>query len=298
MAPQHFEQDGIRVPTTRFALEVGVAVGLALRSLEHQPKVITTKNTAGENYKFEHAVVSGLLDAGIDVIQNGPLPVPALAALVPSMRADLGVFISGGHEGHALLRFVDSRGNEPDEEFRNRVEHLLSVDALAECRELVKLPDRNMRIHDAEGRYIELVKAWVPKGFSFEGTRVLLDCANGSSYKVAPPALHELGFEMVLEGVNPLGDNLELAEACGYRNEKLMRSRMLAMRADFGLALNADADAAHLFTRQDVITVRVLEEDIAHRLTACFGNELRATKDPLVRALLFFYAVKVGNPSS
>ncbi|MGK2740592.1 phosphoglucosamine mutase [Tepidicaulis sp. LMO-SS28] len=247
MTRKYFGTDGIRGKanekpmTAETALRVGLAAGRAFRRGDYRHRVVIGKDTRLSGYMLESALVSGFTSAGMDVFQFGPVPTPAVAMLTRSLRADLGVMISASHNSFEDngIKLFGPEGYKLSDEVELEIEHMMDnglQDYLAGPREL----GRAKRIDDAQARYIEFAKRTFPKQLSLEGMRVVIDCANGAAYKVAPTALWELGAEVVTVGVDPNGFNIN--DGCGSTAPERMCQLVRERRADIGIALDGDAD--------------------------------------------------------
>jgi phosphoglucosamine mutase len=242
-----FGTDGIRgrantepmSPDT--ALRVGIAAGLLFVRGEHRHQVIIGKDTRLSGYMLEPALVAGFTSAGMDVLLVGPLPTPAIAMLTRSMRADLGVMISASHnpfEDNGIKLFGPD-GFKLSDETEIEIERLMGADVTARLAAPTKL-GRARRLEDAAGRYIENAKASFPRGLTLDGLRIVVDCANGAAYRVAPTVLAELGAEVISVGVSPDGFNIN--QDCGSTQPAQLCGEVLAHGADLGIALDGDAD--------------------------------------------------------
>ena len=227
--------------TAETALRVGMAAGRVFTRGEHRHRVVIGKDTRLSGYMIEPALVAGFTSVGMDVFQFGPLPTPAVSMLTRSLRADLGVMISASHNSYEDngIKLFGPDGYKLSDDMELAIEHHMDnglADGLAAPRNL----GRAKRIDDAQARYIEFVKRTFPKQLSLEGLRVVIDCANGAAYKVAPTALWELGAEVVSIGVTPDGFNIN--ERCGSTVPDRMCEAVRERRADIGIALDGDAD--------------------------------------------------------
>jgi len=247
MTRKYFGTDGIRGKanekpmTAETALRVGLAAGRAFKRGDYRHRVVIGKDTRLSGYMIESALVSGFTSAGMDVFQFGPVPTPAVAMLTRSLRADLGVMISASHNSFEDngIKLFGPEGYKLSDEVELEIEHMMDnglQDYLAGPREL----GRAKRIDDAQARYIEFAKRTFPKQLNLEGMRVVVDCANGAAYKVAPMALWELGAEVVTVGVDPNGFNIN--DGCGSTAPERMCQLVRERRADIGIALDGDAD--------------------------------------------------------
>jgi phosphoglucosamine mutase len=243
-----FGTDGIRGQankhpmTAEVALRVGLAAGRMFLS-EHNRRhlVVIGKDTRLSGYMIEPALVAGFTSMGMDVRLFGPLPTPGVAMMTRSMRADLGVMISASHNNFADngIKLFGPDGYKLSDEMEHRIEALMTEGlqhGLAGPTEL----GRVKRVDDAQARYVEIAKGTFPKKLNLNGLRVVIDCANGAAYKVAPLALYELGAEVIELGVNPTGFNIN--EECGSTHPATMAEAVKTYRADIGIALDGDAD--------------------------------------------------------
>ena len=248
MAKAYFGTDGIRgranrhPMTAEVALRVGLAAGKLFRTAsDRRSLVVIGKDTRLSGYTIEPALVAGFASVGMDVRQFGPLPTPAVAMMTRSMRADLGVMISASHNAFADngIKLFGPDGYKLSDQREAEIEAFMDEgleEGLAEPRDL----GRVKRIDDAQARYVEIVKATFPRHLNLNGLRVVVDCAHGAAYKVAPTALYELGAEVVSIGVEPNGLNIN--EECGSTYPKAMAKAVKQYRADIGIALDGDAD--------------------------------------------------------
>jgi phosphoglucosamine mutase len=249
MTARLFGTDGIRGTANRepmtaeTALRVGMAAGLFFRRGRHRHRVLIGKDTRLSGYMLEAALTAGFISMGMDVIIVGPMPTPAVAILTRSMRCDLGVMLSASHnpfEDNGIKLFGPDGYKLSDAVEREIEAHVANgLDRkLAHPGQL----GRAKRLHDVHGRYIEFVKHTFPKGTTLAGLRVVVDCANGAAYRVAPEILWELGAEVIPLSVNP--DGLNINQDCGSTVPEAMCRAVTEYRADFGIALDGDADRA------------------------------------------------------
>ena len=246
MARKYFGTDGIRgrangVITPDLALRVGQATGSVFKRGDHRHRVVIGKDTRLSGYMIETALVAGFTSVGMDVLLLGPIPTPAVAMLTRSMRADLGVMISASHnlyDDNGIKLFAPD-GYKLSEDDQIAIESLIDSDL---SKQLAKSADlgRAKRIDGVHDRYIEFAKRTLPKNLSLEGLRVVVDCANGAAYSVAPSALWELGAEVFSLGVTPDGFNIN--KDCGSTSPMALAEKVREMRADIGIALDGDAD--------------------------------------------------------
>lgn len=246
MSRKYFGTDGIRgkanaTMTAETALRVGMAAGKYFTRGEHRHRVVIGKDTRLSGYMIETALVAGFTSVGVDVFQFGPLPTPAVAMLTRSLRADLGVMISASHnlyEDNGIKLFGPD-GYKLSDQVEMEIEALMDrslQDGLAEPAKL----GRAKRIDDAQARYIEFAKRTFPKNLRLDGLRIVVDCANGAAYRVAPEVLWELGADVVKIGVEPDGFNIN--RDCGSTAPIPMCNRVKDSRADLGISLDGDAD--------------------------------------------------------
>jgi phosphoglucosamine mutase len=244
MIRRYFGTDGIRgrangVITPELALRIGQATGTAYRRGEHRHRVVIGKDTRLSGYMIETALVAGFTSVGMDVLLLGPMPTPAVAMLTRSMRADLGVMISASHNPYDDngIKLFGPDGYKLTDELEHKIEELIDGKIrLAKSADL----GRAKRIDGVHDRYIEFAKRTLPRNMSLDGLRVVVDCANGAAYRVAPGSLWELGAEVFTVGVEPDGFNIN--KDCGSTAPDALRRKVMEMRADVGIALDGDAD--------------------------------------------------------
>ena len=245
MTRKFFGTDGIRgltnkMPmTAEMALRIGQAAGAHFLRGDHRHRVVIGKDTRLSGYMMETALIAGFTSVGMDVVMVGPVPTPAVALLTHSMRADLGVMISASHN-----KFVDNGiklfgpdGFKLSDQAESAIEALLEKPPrLVPAAEI----GRSRKIEDARGRYIHAAKLTFPPELTLSGLRVVIDCANGAAYQVAPSALWELGADVEAIGVSPNGININ--EDCGSTDTAALRRKVIETGADIGVALDGDAD--------------------------------------------------------
>ena len=247
MARHYFGTDGIRglanshPMTSEIALKVGMAAGKLFSNGARRHRVVIGKDTRLSGYMIESALMSGFTAVGMDVFLLGPMPTPAVAMLTRSLRADLGVMISASHNPYADngIKFFDPDGYKLSDEVEKRIETLMeaSTDDLLVTADRI---GRAKRVESAQERYIEFAKRTLPRNIRLNDLRVVVDCANGAGYQVAPDALWELGAEVVKIGVEPDGRNIN--HKCGSTSPEALCDKVREMRADIGIALDGDAD--------------------------------------------------------
>ena len=247
MARQYFGTDGIRglangkKLTPELALKVGMATGIAFQRGDYRHRVVIGKDTRRSGYMIETALTAGFTAVGMDVFLLGPMPTPAVAMLTQSLRADLGVMISASHNpfddnGIKLFR---PDGYKLSDEVEAQIEELMNTDLTPRLQQGRGI-GRAYRDEEARTRYIEYAKRTLPKRTDLSGLRVVLDCANGAAYKVAPTALWELGAELFTIGVEPDGFNIN--HKVGSTAPEAVAAKVRELRADVGIALDGDAD--------------------------------------------------------
>jgi phosphoglucosamine mutase len=247
MAGSYFGTDGIRGRANKFpmtaevAMKVGMAAGMCFKNGKHRHRVVLGKDTRLSGYMIENAMVAGFCAAGMDVFLLGPIPTPAVAMLVRSLRADLGVMISASHNPYFDngIKLFGPDGYKLSDELEARIE------AMLDDRIEISLADsdnlgRAKRVDGVHDRYIEFAKRTLPREMSLAGMRIVIDCANGAAYKVAPAALWELGAEVISIGVEPNGFNIN--KECGSTEPAALSAKVHEVRADLGIALDGDAD--------------------------------------------------------
>ena len=247
MGRKFFGTDGIRgrtnagVMTAATAMKVGQAAGTYFQRGDHRHRVVIGKDTRLSGYMLENAMTAGFTSVGMDVVLLGPMPTPAVALLTREMRADVGVMISASHnpfEDNGIKLFGPD-GFKLSDDAEEAIEggqlalHYLPLAAAEEV-------GRARRIEDARGRYIHAVKASLPHDVRLDGLRIVLDCANGAAYQVAPSVLWELGAEVIAIGIEPNGKNINLN--VGSTHLDAIKAKVREVRADIGIALDGDAD--------------------------------------------------------
>ena len=248
MAQRLFGTDGLRGTvntwpmTVDVALRLGLAAGVRFRRGPHRHRVVIGKDTRLSGYMFESALTSGLCASGMHVIMTGPLPTPAISFLTRNMRADLGVVISASHNPFYDngIKFFDADGYKLPDQTENEIAAMVLDPDFAWPYPDERSIGRATKIEDAGGRYIVYTKSCFPTHLTLGGLRIVIDCANGASYKVAPLALEELGAEVFRIGTSPDGTNIN--DHCGSLYPEVVAAKVRELRADVGLALDGDAD--------------------------------------------------------
>lgn len=271
MARKYFGTDGIRgrtnasAMTAEMAMKVGQAAGAHFLRGDHKHRVVIGKDTRLSGYMVENALVAGFTSVGMDVIQFGPIPTPAVALLTRSMRADLGVMISASHNPYEDngIKLFGPDGFKLSDADELAIEALLDQPPkLAQSMDI----GRARRVEDARGRYIHAVKATLPEHIRFDGLHVVLDCAHGAAYQVAPAAIWELGAKVTAIGVNPNGKNIN--DRVGSTHTATLQETVVAAGADIGIALDGDADRLIVVDEQG----RVVDGD---QIMALLGTSMQ-----------------------
>ena len=246
MTRTYFGTDGIRgranqAITPDLALKVGMAAGLAFQRGDHRHRVVIGKDTRLSSYMIENALSAGFLSVGMDVLLTGPIPTPGIAMLTHSMRCDLGVMISASHNPYADngIKLFGPDGLKLSDAVESEIEALLNAELSGRLAGPADL-GRAKRIDGVQDRYVEFAKRTLARNLTLDGLRVVVDCANGAAYKVAPQALWELGAEVISVGISPDGFNIN--HDVGSTSPALLIDKLRETRADVGIALDGDAD--------------------------------------------------------
>lgn len=240
---KYFGTDGVRGKvgtfpiTPDFALLLGYAAGKVLASKSKRPAVIIGKDTRLSGYLFESALEAGFAYAGVDVFMAGPIPTPAIAYLTRALRLSAGVVISASHNPYYDngIKFFSANGTKLPDEVELEIEKVLDEEMVI-AEKLGKV----RRLEDARGRYIEFCKSTFPNSFDLKGLKIVLDCANGANYHVAPHVFEELGAEVIRLACNPNGININ--DACGSTHPEKLIEMVLETSADYGIAFDGDGD--------------------------------------------------------
>jgi len=243
-----FGTDGVRgkagEKVSAFAsMRLAMATGIYFRPKSTTNRILVGKDTRRSGYMIENAIVSGLTAVGFDVIQIGPMPTPAIAFLTENMRCDAGIMISASHNPYYDngIKFFDALGSKLSKDVEDEIEKIYQDEKrIKEAQATGKDIGKSKRIDDVIGRYIVHIKNSFPKELSLNGLRVVVDCANGAGYKVAPTVLSELGAEVITMGNKPNGFNIN--ENCGAMHPENLAKEVIRYRADIGIALDGDAD--------------------------------------------------------
>jgi phosphoglucosamine mutase len=248
MSGRLFGTDGIRGTANRYpitaemAMKFGMAAGHLFTKDEYRHRVLIAKDTRLSGYLIEHALTSGFISVGIDVILVGPMPTAAVPMLMRALRADMGVMISASHNLYQDngLKLFGKNGHKLSDDYENKLQALMLGSNLDDFLVAPEKLGRAKRLEDAHGRYMEHVKRSFPKGLSLAGMRIVIDCAHGAAYHIAPQILWELGAEVVKIGCEPDGFNIN--QHCGSTSPELLIEKVKETRADIGIALDGDAD--------------------------------------------------------
>ena len=243
-----FGTDGVRGRVNMYPMQpelvvrLGLAAGQYFRKGDKRHRVVIGKDTRLSGYVFESALTAGFCAAGMDVFLVGPLPTPAISFLTRSMRADLGVVISASHNPYMDngIKFFDKDGFKLPDQVENEMAEMITNPDFSWDYPASNQVGRARKIQDSPGRYIVELKHSFPAGMTLDGLRIVLDCANGASYRVAPLIFEELGAEVFSLGVDP--DGLNINKGCGSLHPELVAAKVREHRADIGLALDGDAD--------------------------------------------------------
>ncbi len=248
MHPKLFGTDGVRgvanvfPMTAEIAMHLGRALAYLIRNGPHRHRVIIGKDTRLSGYMIEQALGAGIMSMGVDVAFVGPMPTPAMAHLTTSMRADAGAVISASHNPYQDngIKFFWRDGFKLPDETESRIETLIFEKALDSLRPTATKIGGAVRLEDARGRYIAYLKSTFPRELTLEGLTLVVDCANGAAYRVAPDVLSELGAKVVTLGVDPDGQNIN--HRCGALHPEGLQKAVLKHKANLGIALDGDAD--------------------------------------------------------
>ncbi len=247
MTKKYFGTDGIRGTANKFpmtaeiALKVGMAVGAKFTDGDHRHRVVIGKDTRLSGYVIEPALTAGLAAVGMDVFLVGPVPTPAVSMLTRSIRADIGIMISASHNPYHDngIKIFTRDGHKLSDELEKQIEALIDGDITPYLAKSENF-GRVTRLDDASNRYIEFVKNSFPKDKSLTGLKIVVDCANGAAYKIAPKIFWELGADVVSIGIDPNGFNIN--EECGSTHPEALCKKVIEEKADIGIALDGDAD--------------------------------------------------------
>ncbi|MEQ1627460.1 MAG: phosphoglucosamine mutase [Nitrospira sp.] len=254
-----FGTDGIRgvanlePMTSEMAMQLGRAAAHLFMRRAGRHQIVIGKDTRISGYMLESALTAGICSMGVDVLLVGPMPTPAIAFLTRSLRADAGVVISASHNAYQDngIKFFSNDGFKLPDEMEARIEDLIVSNEISHLRPTADLIGKAFRIDDAEGRYIEFAKRSLPRELDFQGIKLVVDCANGAAYKLAPKVLRELGAKVEVIGCEPNGMNINAG--CGAVHPEQLQEAVRRHRADIGIALDGDADRAIFVCEQGTI---------------------------------------------
>ncbi|GFE58780.1 phosphoglucosamine mutase [Geobacter sp. AOG1] len=243
-----FGTDGVRgvanvyPMTSEMAMQIGRAAAYIFKNGRQRHRIVIGKDTRLSGYMLENALVAGICSMGVDVLIVGPLPTPGIANITSSMRADAGVVISASHNAFQDngIKFFSRDGFKLPDEMELKIEDLIFSKKIDSLRPTATEVGKAYRIDDAAGRYVVFLKNTFPKELDLTGLKIVLDCANGAAYKVAPAVFEELGAEVIPIGVRPNGTNINAG--CGSLHPEVISEAVKEHRADLGIALDGDAD--------------------------------------------------------
>ena len=236
------------------AMRLAMATGIYFRPFSKTNKILVGKDTRRSGYMIENAIVSGLTAVGYNVVQIGPMPTPAIAFLTENMRCDGGIMISASHNPYHDngVKFFNNEGNKLNREVEKKIEAIYyDLKAIEQAQATDKAIGKSKRIDDVIGRYIVHIKNSFPNSLTLVGKRVVIDCANGAGYIIAPTVLEELGADVVVLGNKPNGFNIN--EGCGALHPEYLAKAVLEYRADVGIALDGDADRLVVVDEKGVV---------------------------------------------
>ncbi|WHZ15174.1 MAG: Phosphoglucosamine mutase [Nitrospira sp.] len=270
-----FGTDGVRgvanlePMTSETAMQLGRAAAHIFMRRAGRHQVVIGKDTRLSGYMLESALISGICSMGVDVLLVGPMPTPAIAFLTRSLRADAGVVISASHNPYQDngIKFFSNQGFKLPDDVEARIEQLIISDEIKHLRPTADAIGKAYRIDDAEGRYIEFVKRSLPKDLDFQGIKLVVDCANGAAYKVAPAVFRELGAVIEVIGNKP--DGMNINDGCGAVHPERLQEAVHRYGADLGVALDGDADRAIFVCEQG----KIVDGD---HVMAALGLDLQA----------------------
>ena len=248
MEKKLFGTDGVRGEaniepmTAETALKLGRAFSYVFKQEDRPHRFIIGKDTRLSGYLLENALASGICAMGNDVMLVGPLPTPAIAFITRSLRADAGIVISASHNPYQDngIKFFSHKGTKLSDEIESQIEKLVYSDELSSTKPKADAIGKAFRIDDAAGRYVEFVKNSLPKGMDFTGLKIVIDCANGADYKVAPAVFKELGADLIVIGDKPNGVNIN--KDCGSLYPEVTAMKIKEHNADIGFAFDGDGD--------------------------------------------------------
>jgi phosphoglucosamine mutase len=284
-----FGTDGVRgianqdPMTSEMALRLGRAAAHLFKNKSGRHRIVIGKDTRLSGYMLECGLTSGICSMGVDVLLVGPFPTPGIAFLTRSLRADAGVVISASHNPFQDngIKFFSRDGFKLPDEMEHEMEDLIFSGKIDRIRPTADDIGKAFRVEDAEGRYIEFVKNTFPKGINLDGFKIVLDCANGAAYKVAPMVLRELDAQVTVIGVEPNGTNIN--QGCGSTHPEILQKAVLEQSAHLGIAHDGDADRAVFVSEKGEV---VDGDQIMAALALALKTEGRLAKNTLVTTVM------------
>ena len=275
MAKRLFGTDGVRgvanvyPMTAEMAMQLGRAAAYLFKGSDRRHRILIGKDTRLSCYMIENALVAGICSMGVDAYLIGPMPTPGIAFLTASMRADAGIMISASHNPYQDngIKFFSRDGFKLPDSMELEIESLIDTGKIDSLRPIASDVGKAYRIADAGGRYIVFLKHSFPRDLDLNGLKIVLDCANGAAYKIAPTVLEELGAEVISLGVSPNGTNINAG--CGSLHPDVMAKAVKEHKADLGIALDGDADRV-LFVDENGVLV-----DGDHVMAICATDMLQ-----------------------
>jgi phosphoglucosamine mutase len=275
---QLFGTDGVRgvaniyPMTAEVAMQLGRVLAYVIKTGPRRDRIVVGKDTRLSGYLLEYAITAGICSMGVDVLLLGPLPTPGIAFITASMRADAGVVISASHNPYQDngIKFFSGNGFKLPDELEARMEVLMTHPGLEEARPTATEIGQAFRLDDARGRYISFLKSTFPKELSLDGLRIVLDCAHGATYRVAPIVFEELGADLITIGVRPNGKNINFK--CGSTHPEITATLVKRQQADLGIAFDGDGDRVIMVDHQGNIV------DGDHILGVCARDMQRREK--------------------
>ncbi len=284
-----FGTDGVRGKAGEFldaltALKLAQAAGIYFKNHSTTKKILVGKDTRRSGYMIENALVSGLTSVGYDVIQIGPMPTPAIAYLTESMRCDAGIMLSASHNPFEDngIKFFNAHGDKLSRSIEKEIEKIFDDEDLIASEQCTgKDIGSSKRIDDVIGRYIVSIKSSFPTDLTLQGVRIVLDCANGAAYKVAPTVLEELGADIIVLNDEPNGYNIN--EGCGALHPNKVAQKVVELRADIGIALDGDADRLVVVDEKGNV---IDGDNLLGALTTYFKSEGKLKGDACVATVM------------
>jgi phosphoglucosamine mutase len=265
-------------------MKLAMAAGVHFRKKAKTNKILVGKDTRRSGYMIENALVSGLTAVGYDVIQIGPMPTPAIAFLTENMRCDAGIMITASHNPFYDngIKFFDCHGNKLDKVSEKEIESIFdNSERIEDDFAIKKAIGKSKRIDDVVGRYIVLIKNSFSRELSLVGLRIVIDCANGAAYHVAPTILEELGADIIVIGDKPDGFNINTN--CGAMHPELVAEKVIETRADIGVALDGDADRIVIIDEKGEV---VDGDKLIGALAVYLKNENRLSSNSIVATVM------------